>query len=375
MTVESKRFQDIIGLCILPFLLFTLIFAFSSQSYANEAQYRLCQAGISLGQAEARVELFGKAFKGAIPGNQLTAIASNLTNASSAISSAEALFNTPFSTERSAKGYGSQAISKISGYATNTSGMSYSHKANYIKNIYEVYHNSLQYTFVSSRPDAFQWNPNCDSLTLKACYHFGRASLASAVGGRYARTYENAAVGSMNHTIVDGLAIAMDPGHKPFDGHAKKICCSFGSPGAWSPLMSNIKKNPAVYNQHQLLGIVRNSRVEAAVCKPSYAMCPSCDYGVSGGKFTGRWKCYLGDKEQDPITVTQNGNSASLTTPDGTIAQGEVRGGKLYVNYVYQDGETRMVGTLKPGGNTMDLDMKIYAAGEEVGEFVLRCTK
>jgi len=166
MAKEGNKFRVICRFFLVAFFLLIFSLAFTPDSLANEAQYRLCQAGISLGQAEARVELFGKAFKGAIPGNQLTDIAANLTNASSAISSAEGLFNEPFATERSAKGYSSQAISKISGYATNTSGMSYSHKANYIKNIYGVYHNSLQYTFVSSRPDAFQWNPNCDSLTF-----------------------------------------------------------------------------------------------------------------------------------------------------------------------------------------------------------------
>ncbi len=112
-------------------------------SSANPAQKHICNAGINLGQAEARVYLFGRSFTGPIPAEQVTAIATNLANASAEITAAEALFGEPFNSERSRNGIAARVISKISGFGSKASGSSYQHQSSYIRSIAGMYRSSL----------------------------------------------------------------------------------------------------------------------------------------------------------------------------------------------------------------------------------------
>ncbi len=183
---------------------------------ANEAQARICRAGLGFGQAEARIYLFGRALRGAIPADQSEAILTNLSNAAAEITAAEALFGRPFSTEPSRQRAVARLIVDIEGFTARTARDSVSHRAAEIQNLAGRYLSTLKSTCVSSRPDAFQYNSTCDSLIFNACYFYGKATIASAFEDDRSEFFESGAIGTFRTSIRDRLAIAMDAdGHMP----------------------------------------------------------------------------------------------------------------------------------------------------------------
>ncbi len=331
-------------------------------SSANPAQKHICNAGINLGQAEARVYLFGRSFAGPIPAEQETAIATNLANASAEITAAEALFGEPFNSERSRNGIAASVISKISGFGSNASGSSYQHQSSYIRSIAETYRSSLAVTFVSSRPDAFQKNENCDSILFNLCYNYGRATIGSSFDPGW--EYRGSA-GLIPQLIRDGLAVAMDPGHKPYDGHHKKICCTFGSPAAWSAFPSFSGTSPySLYSSSQstLQGIIGSANALDPVCgSGDKYICPSSPYHKKqeGGKFAGRWRCSFGPKMtgRSTMTVAQDESSISGSYSSGgdtVTIKGTTTGDKMDISFGGQGILFNVTTNLSSDGGTMD---------------------
>jgi len=220
-------------------VMWVAILGAASTGSANEAQYYLCKAARALGSASARAHIFGEVFGTDIPAEQFLAIADHMTAASIYISQAEALFGEPFATERMNRGTGARVLAMIENYLATYGTMSARQREERINQIFSVYDQGLHVTFVSSRPDAFQWNANCDTQVLRTCFNFGKAIIAAASAGTAARPrfvdgYQGQANEQMLQAIQSGLAIAMDTGARPPDGHANKICCGFGSPAEWA---------------------------------------------------------------------------------------------------------------------------------------------
>ena len=103
-----------------------------------------------------------------------------MTNAAAHLAAAEDLLEPPFSNERPLSVL-AQVTSKLDGYMVWRVGKNPKHRHDELKNIWKQYQGTFAYTFVSSRPDAFQYNPTCDSQTHKVCFQFGRASIAAAI--------------------------------------------------------------------------------------------------------------------------------------------------------------------------------------------------
>lgn len=236
MAREIQSFWRVIGAALVFFALVSLT---PRPAQANEAQARIVSAGISLGQATARMELFGKAYGGDPPADQMADIGTNLANAAAEIEAAEALLQEPFRSNREFRGALDTVLRKIKGYE-NVKRYNYLQKANYIKDIWSTYRQGLMYTYYSGRQDSFQFNTNCDSLLLDVGFHCGRASIASAIqpphrrSGARASTYQSGANSALRNAINSGLDIALDG--RPPQPNPKKIACAFGAPDAWSAL-------------------------------------------------------------------------------------------------------------------------------------------
>lgn len=358
---------------------------------ANDAQARICRAAINFGQAEARTYLFGRAFQGSIPGDQLAFISTNLGNASAEIAAAEALFGRPFSTEPSRMQAVARLIADINGFTATAAGLSYSHQAAKIQNLAGRYLSTLQSTFVSSRPDAFQYNSTCDSLLFNACYFYGKATIASAFDDDRSHFFESGAMSTFRTSIRDGLAIAMDgAGHTLPDGHARKICCTFGSPAAWeamSPLQTGNSMETYATMQRVLLGIIGNADALDRICASSdsilcgsspRAPAPPPESG-SGGRLgagpatgvTGEWFCRGFTVPGTTVTVGKDGRGGATVTmkvpmvaiepgdPTGYVNHynGSVSGGNVQWEYTGSSGSSSSVSrvnlSLSPDGRNL----------------------
>lgn len=199
------------------------------------ARQQLCQLAISLGQASAREQLFGKVLGETLPADQVSAIATHMSDAAAALEAAEAGFQPPFSQQRPTDSI-RHLLTSMEGYMEWREGRSWEHRHREIDNLFGQYRRTLEVTFVSSRPDATRYQPNCDSNTLKACFHLGRASVAAAIPASDRRAARANAVqsdanGNMATAIREGQDLAID---NPPDPNVRKVCCSFGAPEAWA---------------------------------------------------------------------------------------------------------------------------------------------
>jgi hypothetical protein len=105
-----------------------------------------------------------------------------------------------------------------------------------IQGFYTHYRNALSLSYASNRPDAFRWNPTCDSRMLDANWHLGRAGTYAAVRFErgtieetQARSAQGGANGSAFQAIQAGLRLALDGSRPPPVEH-----CFFNTEQAWS---------------------------------------------------------------------------------------------------------------------------------------------
>lgn len=238
---------------------------------ANQAQEYICAAGLGMGQAAMRVWFFGRAFGGIPPADQRDAIGANLSNAAASIQAAEDLVIT---LHRSAlrDGAVSQIKQDLDQFSERTRGRSPRQASNYIRGISSRYYRQLAVDFVSARPDALQARSTCDSQLLEACYSYGAATIASAIAEPDRSRLQAGAAQSnyvthMHQTIRGGLALAMDG--TPPDLHTDKVCCAFGTPAAWNPILAIRSNSPSgtfAGNEGTLLQIAREATLRPGVC-------------------------------------------------------------------------------------------------------------
>jgi len=344
-----------------------LVLVFPPTARANKAQAHICSVGASLGAAEAQAYLFGRTTGDSIPPDQAAGIATNLANASVGITAAAALFGEPLATYRASQGWDAEIQSKIASFE----GSSYQHQASYIRSIAGAYRASLGITYVSSRPDEIQKNANCDSILFNLCYHYGRAM----VGSGFDPGWEYRGSSSLLSQIInDGLAVAMDVGHRPFDGHHKKICCSFGSPAAWSEFPSfSGTSPPALYeaNVSVLYALIGNANALDPVCQSgNETVCPSSPVyeKPETGKFAGRWRCSFGHKMsgQSTMTVAQDGGDirGSYSSGGDSVAiTGSASGDTMDITFGGQGIMFYVKATLSPDGRRLDGHMRTNQQG------------
>ncbi|MEZ5344920.1 MAG: hypothetical protein R2681_05110 [Pyrinomonadaceae bacterium] len=241
------KFKPGVLCSLLPLL---IVFGYTTH-FANEAQSHIFRTGINLGQVEARLEFLYKISpNGPVPPAQLSAIATNLSNAYAHIETADSLFNNPRSPNRAQQTR--NVLTLISGYENQNRGKNFRARAIYIRKIVANYRSLLAVTFSSSRNDAFQSRTNCDSRIFDTGYNFGMVILTStmAPGNKSYRsklradTYQRNRFSAMNGHIEAGLRLAQDgyaPGAR--SGNVYKVCCSFGPKQNWDAFRSMIRGN------------------------------------------------------------------------------------------------------------------------------------
>lgn len=290
-------------------VLFSIVQA--APAHANWAQKHICNAANGLGQAEARFALFGRAMNGAIPADQMADALTNLNNAAAEMTAAEALFFAPIATARAASNRLGHSTAQIARFAAYTADWPFQQRAAYIGDIFADYETGLAQTFVSSRGDALRHNPNCDSFIARACYEYGKATIASTIDTSWGDAYQQGANGGFRDAIRKGLQVAMDwrsaspdPGHLRDPGHAKKICCTMGTPLEWEAmdLPSYQWSTPwGVYiNQFPVMQGIISAAVELdPVCNQDWERCASSPSGERRDPtdclhLIGRWRWHTG---------------------------------------------------------------------------------
>ena len=292
----------------------TCLVSLPGKTGANEVQWRICNAALGLGQAEARIELFGRAMDGEIPIDQREDIQTNLNNAAAEMAAAEALMVGPIAKDRAEKRTLAKVTDKIARFATTVANLPYQRQSSYVAGIFGMYRQGLEVTFESSRGDALRYNANCDVFVALTCYNYGKATIASTIDLNFGDAYQNGANGSFRNAVYKGLSVAMDqsdtpgdPGHSPWDGHAKKICCTMGTPMDWQAmdLGSFTSLTPLeVYAEREgiLLSIIGTAIELDPICASSGERCASSSRlgrdGREGGnecnRIIGRWKWFNG---------------------------------------------------------------------------------
>ena len=273
----------------LPYLS-TLILLPLTCLQANEVQWRVCRAALGIGQAEARVALFGRLLDGQIPADQEAGIAANVSNSAEEIRAAMELIEEPFRTEwlRSPAGI-NNLLNDLDLFTGRTAKWNYSQKAGHLHGLMGRLRSIFSMTFMTGRGDALRSEGNCDRFIIDTCYNFGKASIAAFIDDSQASGYRGAALGSMRMAIGEGLGIAMDAGgHLGFDGFRKKECCTFGTPADWAAFQNFPPSSPgSVYAQKigEIQTIVRGAVRLDPVCSapPSNPWDDAANRGGGGG--------------------------------------------------------------------------------------------
>jgi hypothetical protein len=183
---------------------------------------------------------------GQIPGDQEAAVQAALGNAAAAIRVWKDAVASPFQAVGARSERWNGLLNRLDRYTQATEGRNYTQKAAYLDGSRQMLRSLVSETFVSSRLDALRAQANCDTFVVDACYNFGKAEIASNFVDRASSEYRGAALGSMRLAMREGLAIAMDfEGHLPFDGHRRKVCCTFGTPTEWAAFLKALdSSNP-----------------------------------------------------------------------------------------------------------------------------------
>ncbi len=205
--------------------------------YYDPFKKQVCGLAMNLGLVASREFFFGRAFStGEPPPDQVTAIAANVGNAIAFTGEAESLIGDLQPQGRSQSIH--QFTTILSGYMGKRGSMNYKQRESTIANLASRYRQSLEWTYNSSRPDSFQYRSNCASHLFHACYEFGYAATAAAVGDG---SNQNGRVGAMRAAIRSGMSLAYD---RERQSNAKQVCCNMGSEADWAPILAMTGNSP-----------------------------------------------------------------------------------------------------------------------------------
>lgn len=209
----------------------------ASQAQADELKRQICALGINLGSIASREYFFGRAFStGQPPADQVADIAVNVGNILAHAAAAEGLITTlqPPGRRETVR----QFTTEISAYMGARVPLNYTQRENRVANLAGRYRQSLEWTYNSARPDSFQYQPNCDSFLFTACYQFGYAATAAAVGDT---SNQNGRVGAMRSAVRSGMSLAFD---RERQSNAEQVCCNMGSEALWAPILAMTGTSP-----------------------------------------------------------------------------------------------------------------------------------
>ena len=219
--------------------------ALGQQTYRS-AKRHLCDFSVNLGQAAAREYLFGTQSGGAPPADQLAAIMTHTGNADAHLDAAEGLLVAPFVNSPSRAPSIAGVKARLANYGSWRAGHTSANRANHLYRIWFDYAKLFPYTLDTSQPNPIEYNPNCDSKTLDYCYHFGMATIASAIApvgirkSLRADVYQSRANQRMARALREGLDIAIDGP----PSNARKQCCAFGAKAAWDAMPAFDRNTP-----------------------------------------------------------------------------------------------------------------------------------
>ena len=273
-------------------LLVTFLFFFNP-AFSNKIQVYICEAGQNFGQAVARAHIATE-FGNSEMGEQESAMFENLENAVRFISLVEAELPEPWATIRKDNQHARRIQNMLDRLRSKWEELPLHQRVGEIESIYKSYLESLAYTYVTSRPDAIQKKPNCDSKIFQTCYQFGIAKIASETAGDpdrplFVKQYHKNANARFSGTIASGLDLALDPGHKPFNGHSEKICCGFGLVESWQarPIFSENSQTSAYLDYEDEMKEIIRLADPGNICSNDVGHCISTDYYLSKSKWKG----------------------------------------------------------------------------------------
>lgn len=272
---------------IVRVLLISVIFLtlFTTPARPNEMQFHIFSAGLNLGWAATWVEL-----EGINSGNQ-SWIEKYLNDAASHMETINSSLRTPFTNLDIPA-----VISEVNRFWSYTASWSTSHRANYIKDIYNKLRQKLSNVYDSRY--GMQSTPNCDSSFLDVGYFFGRAHMATHRGNQ---TIKKASHFSMTQAIEGGLS------------SSGRLGCGFGGSSQWEALslsaLGSAQEYEPVYPMIQ--EIARN----AFGLSSGGTVTPSGSASGGTGALTGLWQ------SPDGSTIRISGSGNSFTAVNVTLTQ------------------------------------------------------
>lgn len=247
---------------------------------ADEFKRQICALGINLGSIASRELFFGRAFStGQPPADQVADIAANVSNIVAHTAAAESLM-APLQPSGRAETV-RQFSAEISVYMGARGTLNYTQRENRVANLAGRYRQSLQWTYNSSRPDSFQYQPNCASFLFTACYEFGYAATAAAVGDTSAQAGH---VGAMRSALRSGMSLAFD---RERQSNAEQVCCNMGSQALWAPILAMTGTSA-----HALF-VTNTTTIQTIALSIPAAQCTR-----QPGNYVG---CYAEDRRADPV--------------------------------------------------------------------------
>lgn len=274
---------------------------------ANRAQEQVLNVGINLGWAKARLD-----FNGDADPSEAALIREALQRAAAHVQAAATLFGEPYQTKRQREGIDQRIIQKINGYFALSANYSVSHKSAYVNNIWNMYSQSFQTTFMEP-VGGEHYYPACDFSILDVGFHFGRAQIAASVTGNRARSYQDGANGMMRNAIQNGLRVAVDGYEYGPQSNVRKACCCFGIQDAWASLPTFQWNSPfALYSNN--LAVLQRIILDAGVVpKPCACFNPADRHW--------RWKRVgTGDCERHDVAQSSGPQPVPSYAQEGHLA-------------------------------------------------------
>ncbi|MCK5055256.1 MAG: PASTA domain-containing protein [Candidatus Aminicenantes bacterium] len=263
--MRKKRF---IYSCVLMIFILTMTF---TSVQANQAQLRIFNAGLFLGQAEAQMRLIGT------PAN--AAVIDILIQARDSMIAAEPLFTQPFRQIRDQNQSLQRAVSAINNYIRNSElfdrqNVLAAARVGKIQYMHAVYKAGFNCTYNSGRLDDLMFTANCDRYILRTGFKLGEAWVASQIRTNRARYRQSGWLSDMYHAIGYGIKVSVDRGNRMIRLHGVddyKVICCFGRKSEWDRV-PRLGKNSTLEQFQEALPIMRNVVANAGVpdCK-----CPS----------------------------------------------------------------------------------------------------
>ena len=245
-------------LCLALILIYTPV-------SSNQAQVSIFNAGMNLGSAKARFQIFGQ-------DTMERFTLRDLGWAREAIVMGESQMAQFTSICENRRNLIARIITMIDDYSRSTQNSNANARRTYINNIFERYRSAVAITLGTARLDTCRSQPNCDGQLALAGYKFGQVLLSSGVQGNQARSFQLVRIGETRDAIRKGIWMSMDvPNQEERMTGINKLCCCFGDTDEWHRFMNSLSKNTPLQTLRDLMngirGTIRRANLDGTPCQ------------------------------------------------------------------------------------------------------------